>query len=172
MQLFYFLCVVGLVSIVTSELVRYPIHGGPRRFHKRSFSGTVRRPALILRTDVPLVNDPQQAVWNYAVCKGVSLLADMASDDEKAGSRYVPPRDSAESPFQEFSKLCGVLQRSVAIILTLPLKGDLTKWGYGFLAYDDYYDLDKSLPIKSALIGLGVDVRTNKEGGNNRAIWW
>jgi hypothetical protein len=111
MQLFHFPLMVSLVNTVTSELVRYPIHGNPGLFHERSFSSAVRRPALVLRADVPPVKDAQQAVWDKAVCKGASLLADMASDDKKAGSRYVPPRDTAESPFQESGKLCRVFAK-------------------------------------------------------------
>lgn len=104
MQLFRIFSVVGLLSTVASEFVRSPIHGSPGLHYEQSFSGAVHRLAVISRTDDPPVKDPQQDVWDKAVCKGDSLLADMASDDQKAGGRYVPPRDTAESPFQDFSK--------------------------------------------------------------------
>ncbi|KAF2832661.1 hypothetical protein CC86DRAFT_401413 [Ophiobolus disseminans] len=36
--------------------------------------------------------------------------------------------------------------------------------------YNDYYDLDASLPIKKALAGLGVYTKTLREGGDNRCM--
>ncbi|KAF1947668.1 hypothetical protein EJ02DRAFT_417181 [Clathrospora elynae] len=69
----------------------------------------------------------------------------MAGSDKKAGGKFDPSMESAD---------------------------ELENWGYGFPASDDYYDLDKSLPIKSALNGLGVDSKTLAENGNNHAMQW
>ncbi|KAF2876222.1 hypothetical protein BDV95DRAFT_560268 [Massariosphaeria phaeospora] len=50
--------------------------------------------------------------------------------------------------------------------------GDLKKWGYGSLEYDDYYDFKWSIPIKKALENIGVSAKKKDEGGPNRAWNW
>ncbi|KAF1917613.1 hypothetical protein BDU57DRAFT_537270 [Ampelomyces quisqualis] len=74
----------------------------------------------------------------------------MAGDEKRAGNSFKPPKESGESDYQNTN--------------------DLKKWGYGAAAWDDYYDLDASLPIKRVLAGLNVDTRTLSEGGNNRCM--
>jgi hypothetical protein len=82
------------------------------------------------------------------------------------GSKYLR---RAESPnFKTTVKSILILRNNA--YADMPLSALLEKWGYGSAAWDDYYDLDVSLPIKRALTGLGVDTKTLQEGGKNRCM--
>ncbi|KAF1994511.1 hypothetical protein P154DRAFT_585619 [Amniculicola lignicola CBS 123094] len=101
----------------------------------------------------PATEPASDEEWDKAVCKGAVLLAQMEATDKEAGKMYNPPLESAQSKFTSFPD-------------------DLEKWGYGSLEYDDYYDFKVSLPLTSALEGLGVDAKIKSDGGKNRAVLW
>ena len=39
--------------------------------------------------------------WDKAVCKGAQLLQDMLGTDQAAGQNFIPPRQSAQSPWTD-----------------------------------------------------------------------
>jgi hypothetical protein len=132
---------------------------------ERSISGVeIKHHNLDLRADDD--DDPDTIRWKKAVCKGDELLDAMAGDERRAGQWFRTPKESGDSEYQDFSKD----QFSIVKKESNTSIGELAKWGYGDAAWDDYYDLDASLPIKKALAGLGVDTRTIKEDGHNRCM--
>jgi hypothetical protein len=99
-------------------------------------------------------NSPEEenTVFSTALWKGTTLLTAMMESDKQAAQVLGWTSETVESKFLDFF--------------------DLEKWGYGTMAYDEYYDFDASLPIKPALESISVAAKKLDEGGTNRAIIW
>jgi len=164
---------MGLLTAVHRSIRTHTFRQlGSERYNvsvERSISGTKTHDRIFdSRADD---DDTDKERWHKAVCKGGELLDAMAGDEQRAGNWFKVPKDSGESEYQDYSMLLLVIPGSHGRRSILkPTLGELEKWGYGAAAWDDYYDFDVSLPIKQALAGLGLDIRTIQESGNNRCM--